>query len=71
MLRDYPGNWKTKINELKRINWSRDNEEWEGRLLQKGRMIKTKLGVELAVNTILKKCGIALSPERLEFENRV
>ncbi len=71
LLRDYPGNWKTKINELKRINWSRDNEEWEGRLLQKGRMIKTKLGVELAVNTILKKCGIALSPERLEFENRV
>ena len=70
LIKEYPNDWKTKISELKRINWSRDNEEWEGRLLQKGRMIKTKLGIELAVNTILKKCGIALSPERLEFENR-
>ena len=70
LIKEYPNDWKTKISELKRINWSRDNEEWEGRLLQKGRMLKTKLGVELAVNTILKKCGITLSPERLEFENR-
>ena len=70
LIKEYPDNWKTKINELKRINWSRDNEEWEGRLLQKGRMLKNKLGVELAVNTILKECGIELSPERLEFENR-
>ena len=61
---------KNKLGELKKINWSRDNEEWEGRLLQKGRMLKNKLGIELAVNTILTKCGIGLSQERLEFENK-
>jgi len=71
LMKEYPDEWKSLISRLKRINWSRDNEEWEGRLLQKGRMLKNKLGVELAVNTILKECGIELSPERLEFENRV
>ena len=70
LMKEYPDEWKSLISRLKRINWSRDNEEWEGRLLQKGRMLKNKLGVELAVNTILKECGIELSPERLEFENR-
>ena len=70
MLRDYPGNWKEKISGLKKINWSRDNTEWEGRLLQKGRMLKNKLGVELAVNTILKNCGVEYGQERLEFESR-
>ena len=70
LIKEYPDEWKSLISRLKRINWSRDNEEWEGRLLQKGRMLKNKLGVELAVNTILKECGIELSPERLEFENR-
>ena len=47
-----------------------DGLEWEGRLLQKGRMLKNKLGVELAVNTILKNCGVELTSERLEFEKR-
>ena len=70
LIKEYPNDWKNKLGELKKINWSRDNEEWEGRLLQKGRMLKNKLGIELAVNTILKKCGIELSQERLEFENK-
>ena len=70
LIKEYPNDWKNKLGELKKINWSRDNEEWEGRLLQKGRMLKNKLGIELAVNTILTKCGIGLSQERLEFENK-
>ncbi len=70
LLKEHPTDWKEKIKGLKKINWSRDNTEWEGRLLQKGRMLKNKLGVELAVNTILKNCGIKYGQERLEFENR-
>ena len=69
LLHDYPENWKEKLEGLKNINWSRSNPIWEGRLLQKGRMIKTKLGIELAANTILEKCGIPLSDERLDYEN--
>ncbi|MCH2405487.1 MAG: DNA sulfur modification protein DndB, partial [Nitrosopumilus sp.] len=51
------------------IDWSRSNPEWEGKLLLRGRMLKTKLGIELAANTILKKCGIHLSDKRLNYEN--
>ena len=32
-------------------------------------MLKRKLGIELAANTILKKCGIPLSDDRLNYEN--
>ena len=70
LINEYPKDWKEKIQGIKKIDWSRNNIEWEGRLLQKGRMLKNKLGVELAVNTILKNCGIKLSTDRLEFENR-
>ena len=70
ILQKYPENWKEKLRGLKDINWSRNNSEWEGRLLLNGRMLKTTLGVELAANTILKKCGVTLSEDRLKHENR-
>ena len=66
---EYPSNWKQKLTSLQDIDWSRNNQEWEGKLLLKGRMLKRKLGIELAANTILKKCGIPLSDERLNYEN--
>ena len=70
LINEYPRDWKEKIRGLRNIDWSRNNAEWEGRLLQKGRMLKNKLGVNLAVNTILENCGVKLSSERLEFEKR-
>ena len=70
ILQKYPENWKEKLRGLKDIDWHRDNSEWEGRLLLNGRMLKTTLGVELAANTILKKCGITLSEDRLKHEKR-
>ncbi len=69
LLNEYPSDWKKKLTSLRNIDWSRSNPEWEGKLLLNGRMLKSKLGIELAANTILKKCGIPLSDERLSFEN--
>jgi DNA sulfur modification protein DndB len=66
---EYPSDWKQKLASLQNIDWSRSNPDWEGKLLLKGRMLKNKLGIELAANTILKKCGIPLSDERLNYEN--
>ena len=70
LINEYPKDWKEKIRGLQKIDWTRNNIEWEGRLLQKGRMLKNKLGINLAVNTILENCGIKLSQDRLEFEKR-
>ena len=66
---EYPSDWKQKLTSLRNIDWSRNNPEWEGKLLIRGRMLKSKLGIELAANTILKKCGIPLSDDRLNYEN--
>ena len=69
LLNEYPSGWKQKLTSLQDVNWSRTNPDWEGKLLLKGRMLKNKLGIELAANTILKKCGIPISDERLGYEN--
>ena len=66
---EYPSNWKQKLTSLQNIDWKRSNSDWEGKLLIKGRMLKSKLGIELAANAILKKCEVALSDERLNYEN--
>ena len=70
LMINYPENWKEKLSSLKTIDWSRDNQEWEGRLLLKGRMLKKRLGIELAANTILQKCGVELSEDRLVYEQQ-
>ena len=55
LIRDYPENWKEKLKGLRNVDWSRENSDWEGRLLLKGRMLKNALGVELAATTLLQK----------------
>ena len=69
LVNDHPSDWKQKLTSLRDINWSRTNPDWEGQLMLNGRMLKSKLGIELAANTILKKCGVSLSDERLAYEN--
>ena len=70
LIEQYPDDWKVKLRGLKNVDWSRDNPQWEGRLLLNGRMLKNAVGVELAANTILKQCGIELSEDRLNYENK-
>ena len=64
----YPNAWKEKLSKLQDVDWSRNNPDWEGRLVMKGRMLKNTLAIELATNTILQKLGIKLDEDRLKFE---
>lgn len=70
LYNQYPNEWKQKIKGLRKIDWSRSNPHWEGRLLLKGVMLKNKIGIELAANTILKACGAKLTSEREAFEKQ-
>ncbi len=70
VIQEHPNNWKDKLGNLKKINWSRDAPEWEGRLIINKQMQKQTTGIELAANIILKKCGIALNPERQKIEDK-
>ena len=67
LIEEFPDRWDKKLVNLKKIDWSRDNPEWDGRLILNGQMVKHALGIERAANLILKKCGITLSPQREEF----
>ena len=68
LRKKFPNNWKEKLSGFQDIDWSRDNPDWEGRLVMKGRMLKNSLAIELATNTILQKLGIKLDEDRLKFE---
>ena len=70
LIETYPDRWKDKMKLLRNIDWSRSNKQWEGRLLQSGRMMRTVYGIELAANTILEQCKVKLTPERMEFEKK-
>jgi len=70
LIREYPEEWKEKIKELRNVNWSRTNSQWEGRLLLNGRMLKNAIGVELAANTILENCGVQLPEDRVKHEKK-
>ena len=71
LIEEFPKNWKEKLRGLKNIDWSRSNPEWEGRLIIGGQMLKNQLGIELAANIILQKCGGTLSKTRVKYENRL
>ena len=71
LIREYPDDWQTKLRSLKKINWSRDAPEWNGRLIINGQMQKQILGIELAANIIMKKCGLSLSAERMAIEAKL
>jgi hypothetical protein len=43
---------------------------WEGRLAIQGRMNKSKIGMELAANTILTKMGIPIDEKRQKYEDK-
>lgn len=71
LMTEYPDNWKEKLRGLKRINWSRNNPEWNGRLIINGQMQKNILGIQLAANIVLQKCGVKLSEDRLRYESKL
>ena len=71
LIKNYPEKWKEKLRGLKNIDWSRSNQEWEGRLLLNGRMLKNQLSINLAANLILQKCGVTISEDRLKYGSKV
>ena len=73
LLKAYPGNWKDILANLRNVDWSRTNREWEGRAMVRGRISKARTNVTLTGNLIKKKLAVPLnSVEKLieqEFEN--
>jgi DNA sulfur modification protein DndB len=71
IVNENPDSWNDVLKSLRKINWSRTSSDWEGRLIINGQMQKHATGIELAANTILKKCGIRLSESRQKIEDKL
>jgi len=56
LIKKYPRNWKQKLVGLQKIDWSRTNPEWDGKIIIRGKMTKTKAGMNEAAKILLKYC---------------
>jgi len=69
LLAEHPRGWKRKIAPLKEIDWSRSNQDWEGRALINGRVSKAHFSVILTSNLLKTKLGLTLGPTEKKLEN--
>jgi DNA sulfur modification protein DndB len=70
LLKEYPTDWKKKLNALSEIDWSRSNYSlWEGRALIGGKVSKATTNVTLTSNVIKSALGISLTARETEIEN--
>ncbi|MBD3930622.1 DNA sulfur modification protein DndB [Streptomyces chumphonensis] len=60
--------WKSKLNRLKTVDWSRSNTDWEGRALVGGRVSKSHQNLALTVNYLRRHMVLQLSPEEQRVE---
>jgi len=71
IIEQNPDSWKDVLKNLKEVDWSRESQDWEKRLILNGQMQKHAAGIDLAANVILQKCGISLSEDRQKIEDRL
>ena len=71
IIAEYPKTWEDKLKNLKKIDWSRSNPEWDGRLMRNGQMTKLAIGIDLAANIIIQKCDVKLSESRQKIEAKL
>jgi DNA sulfur modification protein DndB len=71
IIQENPDSWKDVLKNLKKVDWSRESPDWGKRLIINGQMQKHALGIDLAANIILQKCGISLSEDRQKIEDKL
>ena len=52
LLKQFPTNWKSKLKNLNKINWLKNNSIWQQRVIINGRVVKNNNSIILASNVI-------------------
>lgn len=65
---EFPDTWKEKLKGFQKINWEKSSPIWEGKIVNEGRMTKTRLGIKQAGNEILSHCEVDKTLD--EFEGK-
>jgi len=69
LLRLYPKDWKKRLADLDKIDWSRGNAQvWEGRALIGGKVSKVTTNVILTTNVINDALSLPLDEEQQRVE---
>jgi DNA sulfur modification protein DndB len=68
LMKAEPSTWHSRLRELKKIDWSRRNPDWEGRAMLGGRLAKTESNLLLTTAYIKRKLGLNLKPEEAQAE---
>jgi DNA sulfur modification protein DndB len=68
LLKKYPKNWKAKLAEISKVDWSRTNADWEGRAMVGGKLTKAHYNVYLTTAYIKHKLGLTITSEEVNAE---
>ena len=69
LLVDSPKDWKTKLEPLSKLDWSRSNAKlWEGRAMNAGRLSKKSVNIALTAIAIKKHMELPLNEEEQTLE---
>lgn len=66
LITQFPDTWKQKLGGLQKIDWARDSQIWQGKLMLDGKMIKNRTGIKKAANIILQGCGTTKTLDEFE-----
>ena len=72
LISTYPQRWHSRLNKIEELDWSRANQElWEGRAMQLGRISKAKTSIRLTSNVLKTKMGLELTEEEQLLEREL
>lgn len=70
LLDTYPDEWRNKLKQLRKVDWSRSNVLWEGRATVGGNITKVHNNVLLTACHLKTVLGLRLSPDDQILERR-
>lgn len=69
LLRKAPDHWRERLAALREVDWSRQNTDWRGRSVVRGRLSKSTQNVVLTANCLKRHLGVPLSAEDQRIED--
>jgi len=70
LLLKYKDKWKNRLFPLQKMNFSRTNRIWHGRVIINGRISKTYTSLILLTNVLKRQIGLELSVAEERIEKR-
>lgn len=71
LLSQKPKTWQSSLKKLRKIDWARNNEDWEGRAMIHGRISKARTNVILTGNYLKMKIGLSLTELESQEEEKL